>query len=437
MIKPVVAIVGRPNVGKSTLFNRLIGEREAIVHDEFGVTRDRHYGTCSWNGRDFQVVDTGGYLPDNEDAFTAGVREQILLGIAEASVILFIVDVEMGNHTLDDLVADLLRRQQKPVLLVVNKADNQDRMLLASEFYQMGFEFLYPISSISGIGTGDLLDKVVELLPDIEYVEDEYDVPRIAFIGRPNVGKSSLVNALLKTERCIVTDVAGTTRDSIDTPFEFEGEPYVLVDTAGLRKRAKVKENIEFYSTIRTEKAIRECDVAVLILDATRKFEDQDIRVLRLAEKFNKGIIILVNKWDLVEDKETQTWNLFEEMIYKRVPQFEYVPLLSLSAMTGQRVNKLMTVVKEIVEERKKTISTHDLTEYVMKFVGERPLPMKRGRQLKIQYVSQVKSNPPVFKFFMNQPQDLPPNYRRFIEHKLRERYGFQGIPLTMVFRQK
>ena len=437
MTKPVVAIVGRPNVGKSTLFNRLIGEREAIVHDEFGVTRDRHYGICHWNGRDFQVVDTGGYLPDNEDAFTAGVREQILLGIAEATVILFVVDVEMGIHALDDMVADLLRRQKKPVILVANKSDNQIRSLNASEFYQLGFEDLYAISSISGTGTGDLLDRIVEYLPEELDVEEEVETPRIAFIGRPNVGKSSMVNALLKTDRCIVTDVAGTTRDSIDTPFEYEGEPFVLVDTAGLRKRAKIKENIEFYSSIRTEKAIRECDVAVLILDATRTFDDQDMKVLRLAEKFNKGIVILVNKWDLVEDKETHTWKQFEEMIYKRIPQMDYIPVLSVSAQSGQRVNKLMNLVKEVVEERKKKYSTNDLTEYVMKFIGERPLPMKRGRQLKIQYVSQVKSSPPVFKFFMNHPEDLPPNYRRFIENKLRDKYGFKGVPITMIFRQK
>lgn len=437
MTKPVVAIVGRPNVGKSTFFNRLIGEREAIVHDEFGVTRDRHYGICHWNGRDFQVVDTGGYLPDNEDAFTAGVREQILLGIAEATVILFVVDVEMGIHALDDMVADLLRRQKKPVILVANKSDNQIRSLNASEFYQLGFEDLYAISSISGTGTGDLLDRIVEYLPEELDVEEEVETPRIAFIGRPNVGKSSMVNALLKTDRCIVTDVAGTTRDSIDTPFEYEGEPFVLVDTAGLRKRAKIKENIEFYSSIRTEKAIRECDVAVLILDATRTFDDQDMKVLRLAEKFNKGIVILVNKWDLVEDKETHTWKQFEEMIYKRIPQMDYIPVLSVSAQSGQRVNKLMNLVKEVVEERKKKYSTNDLTEYVMKFIGERPLPMKRGRQLKIQYVSQVKSSPPVFKFFMNHPEDLPPNYRRFIENKLRDKYGFKGVPITMIFRQK
>ena len=437
MTKPVVAIVGRPNVGKSTFFNRLVGEREAIVHDEFGVTRDRHYGVCHWSGRDFQVVDTGGYLPDNEDAFTAGVREQILLGIAEATVILFVVDVEMGVHALDDMVADLLRRQKKPVILVANKSDNQIRSLNASEFYQLGFEDLYAISSISGTGTGDLLDRIVEYLPEELDEEEEVETPRIAFIGRPNVGKSSMVNALLKTERCIVTDVAGTTRDSIDTPFEYEGEPYILVDTAGLRKRAKIKENIEFYSSIRTEKAIRECDVAVLILDATRSFDDQDMKVLRLAEKFNKGIVILVNKWDLVEEKETQTWKQFEEMIYKRIPQMDYIPILSVSAASGQRVNKLMGLVKEVVEERKKKYSTNELTEYVMKFIGEKPLPMKRGRQLKIQYVSQVKSNPPVFKFFMNHPEDLPPNYRRFIEGKLRERLGFKGVPITMIFRQK
>jgi GTP-binding protein len=415
MTKPVVAIVGRPNVGKSTLFNRLIGEREAIVHDEFGVTRDRHYGICHWNGRDFQVVDTGGYLPDNEDAFTAGVREQILLGIAEATVILFVVDVEMGVHALDDMVADLLRRQKKPVILVANKSDNQIRSLNASEFYQLGFEDLYAISSISGTGTGDLLDNIVELLPEELEEELEVETPRIAFIGRPNVGKSSMVNALLNTERCIVTDVAGTTRDSIDTPFEYEGSPYILVDTAGLRKRAKIKENIEFYSSIRTEKAIRECDVAVLILDATRTFDDQDMKVLRLAEKFNKGIVILVNKWDLVEDKETQTWKQFEEMIYKRIPQMDYIPILSVSATSGQRVNKLMGLVWEVVEERKKKFSTNELTEYV----------------------SQVKSNPPVFKFFMNHPEDLPPNYRRFIEGKIREKFGFKGVPITMIFRQK
>ena len=382
-------------------------------------------------------MDTGGYLPDNEDAFTAGVREQILLGIAEATVILFVVDVEMGVHALDDMVADLLRRQKKPVILVANKSDNQIRSLNASEFYQLGFEDLYAISSISGTGTGDLLDRIVEYLPEELDEEEEVETPRIAFIGRPNVGKSSMVNALLKTERCIVTDVAGTTRDSIDTPFEYEGEPYILVDTAGLRKRAKIKENIEFYSSIRTEKAIRECDVAVLILDATRSFDDQDMKVLRLAEKFNKGIVILVNKWDLVEEKETQTWKQFEEMIYKRIPQMDYIPILSVSAASGQRVNKLMGLVKEVVEERKKKYSTNELTEYVMKFIGEKPLPMKRGRQLKIQYVSQVKSNPPVFKFFMNHPEDLPPNYRRFIEGKLRERLGFKGVPITMIFRQK
>ena len=433
----VVAIVGRPNVGKSTLFNRLIGEREAIVHDEFGVTRDRHYGRCEWNGRIFQVLDTGGYLPTDEDAFTAGVREQILLGIEEASAILFVVDCEMGIHSLDDMVADLLRRQRKPVLVVANKADNEARMLAASEFYSLGFDRVFPISSISGTGTGDMLDELVSSLPEPEEEPNEESEPRIAFIGRPNVGKSSLVNALLKTDRCIVTDVPGTTRDSIDTRIEFEGRPYVLVDTAGLRKRAKVKENIEFYSTVRTEKAIRECDVAVLLIDAARGFDDQDKKVLAIAERLNKGILIVVNKWDLVEDKETNTWKQYEEAIHGRIPSFRYVPLLSISAMTGQRVNRLMAVIDSILAERGKSIPTHEFTEFVSGMVKDRPMPFKRGRQLRIQYASQVKRNPPVFKFFMNQPEDLPANYRRFIENRIRERYGFMGVPITMVFRQK
>lgn len=436
-MRAVAAIVGRPNVGKSTLFNRLIGQREAIVHDEFGVTRDRHYGRCEWNGRIFQVIDTGGYLPVDEDAFTAGVREQILLGIEEASVILFVVDCEMGVHALDDMVADLLRKQDKPVLVVANKADNEGRRLSSAEFYSLGSGEVFPISSISGTGTGELLDEVVRQLPEPEQEQDEVHEPRIAFIGRPNVGKSSLVNALLNTERCIVTDVPGTTRDSIDTRFEYEGRPYVLVDTAGLRKRAKVKENIEFYSTIRTERAIRECDVAVLLIDAVRGFDDQDKKVLAIAERLNKGMLMVVNKWDLVEDKETNTWKQYEEAIHGRIPSFHFVPLLSISAMTGQRVNRLMAVIDSILAERAKTIPTHEFTEFVSGMVKERPMPYKRGRQLKIQYASQVKRNPPVFKFFMNQPEDLPANYRRFIENRIRERYGFMGVPITMVFRQK
>lgn len=433
---PVVSIVGRPNVGKSTIFNRLIGKRKAIVHDEYGVTRDRHYGQSYWNGIDFNVIDTGGYLPDDMNVMVVGIREQVHIALEESDVILLVVDVEHGINTLDKSVSQLLRQQEKPVLLVANKADNESRRMNASEFYELGFDEVFPISAISGIGTGDLLDKVTELLP--EAIQEEEDPsPKIAFIGRPNVGKSSLVNALLNDERCIVTDIAGTTRDTINTKLNYGGKEYVLVDTAGLRKRTKVKENIEFYSTVRTAKAIQSCDVAVLILDAMRGFEDQDKRVLREAEKYNKALIILLNKWDLVTDKDTNTVKEFEDYIYESTPQLDYVPILTISALNRKRIHKVIDLAEEVIKERKKKISTSEFNNFIESILAMKPLPMKRGQQLKIQYGTQVKSNPPVFKFFMNSPQDLPPNYRRFIENKLRERYGFKGVPITMVFRQK
>ncbi|MEO9887336.1 MAG: ribosome biogenesis GTPase Der [Balneola sp.] len=433
---PVVSIVGRPNVGKSTIFNRLIGKRKAIVHDEYGVTRDRHYGQSYWNGIDFDVIDTGGYLPDEMNVMVVGIREQVHIALEESDVILFVVDVEHGINTLDKSVATLLRQQEKPVLLVANKADNEARRMNASEFYELGFEELFPISGISGIGTGDLLDKVTELLPQAIQKEED-PAPKIAFIGRPNVGKSSLVNALLDDERCIVTEIAGTTRDTIDTKLNYNGKEYVLVDTAGLRKRTKVRENIEFYSTVRTAKAIQGCDVAVLILDAMRGFEDQDKRVLREAEKYNKALIILLNKWDLVTEKDTNTVKEFEDYIYESTPQLSYVPILTISALNRKRIHKVIDLAEEVIQERKKQITTSEFNNFIESILSMKPLPMKRGRQLKIQYGTQVKSNPPVFKFFMNNPQDLPPNYRRFIENKLRERYGFKGVPITMVFRQK
>ncbi|RNC85380.1 MAG: ribosome biogenesis GTPase Der [Balneola sp.] len=433
---PVVSIVGRPNVGKSTIFNRLIGERKAIVHDEYGVTRDRHYGESYWNGRDFTVIDTGGYLPDDMDVMVSGIREQVHIALEESDLVLFVVDTDSGINTLDKSVASILRQQEKPVLVVTNKADNEERRLNASEFYELGFDDLFPISAISGSGTGELLDRVVELLPE-SIAEEKEEIPRLAFIGRPNVGKSSLVNALLNDERCIVTDIAGTTRDTIDSRFTFEGRDYILVDTAGLRKRVKVKENIEFYSTVRTEKAIRECDIAVLILDAERGFEDQDKRVLREAEKFNKGLIIVLNKWDLIEDKDTNTVREFEKYIYESVPQFDFVPILTISALNKKRIHKVIELADLVMSERKKQIGTSELNNFLEEILRDRPLPMKRGKQLKIQYITQVKSEPPVFKLFMNNPQDMPPNYRRYIENKLRARYSFTGVPVTFVFRQK
>jgi len=434
---PVVSIVGRPNVGKSTLFNRLIGKRKAIVHDDYGVTRDRHYGETFWNGRDFTVIDTGGYLPNEMNVMVVGIREQVHIALEESDVILFVVDVTDGVNTLDKSVAELLRHQEKPVLLVSNKADNEERRFNSTEFYELGFEYLFPVSSINGTGTGELLDKLVELLPEETEPEPESDIPKLAFVGRPNVGKSSLFNALLDDERAIVTDIAGTTRDSINSNLNYNEKDYLLVDTAGLRKRTKVKENIEFYSTIRTDRAIRECDIAILLVDAMQGFDAQDKRVIREAEKFNKGLIIVLNKWDLVPEKDTNTVRDFEEYIYTSVPQLSYVPIVTISAMNKTRIHKVIDLADHVIAERAKEISTSDFNDFIDKMLGEKPLPMKRGRQLKITYATQVKSNPPVFKFFMNSPHDLPPNYRRYIENKIRERFGFVGVPITMVFRQK
>ncbi|MAO64712.1 MAG: ribosome biogenesis GTPase Der [Balneola sp.] len=433
---PVVSIVGRPNVGKSTLFNRLIGSRKAIVHDDYGVTRDRHYGETFWNGRDFTVIDTGGYLPDEMNVMVVGIREQVHIALEESDVILFIVDSKDGINTLDKSVATLLRQQEKPVVLVSNKADNEERRMNSTEFYELGFENLFPVSSINGTGTGELLDKVVELLPESE-PEEKSEVPKLAFIGRPNVGKSSLFNAILDDERAIVTNIAGTTRDSINSKLMYDGTEYVLVDTAGLRKRTKVKENIEFYSTIRTERAIRECDIAVLLVDAMQGFDAQDRRVLRQAEQFNKGLVIVLNKWDLVPEKDSNVVREFEEYIYSNVPQMYYVPIVTISAMNKQRVHRVIDVAQEVIDERKKEIPTSEFNDFLEHMLNQKSLPMKRGRQLKITYATQVKSNPPVFKFFMNSPEDLPANYRKFIENKIRERFGFIGVPITMIFRQK
>lgn len=432
---PVVSIVGRPNVGKSTLFNRLIGERKAIVHDMSGVTRDRHYGDSFWANREFSVIDTGGYVPDDSDVMLQGIREQVHLAIDESDVILFVVDVETGITDLDKAIADILRRQNKPVLVIANKADNEQRSWQASVFYGIGFEKIFAISSVNGTGTGELLDEVITLLPEaIE--EPENDIPKLAIVGRPNVGKSSLVNALLEKERSIVTDIAGTTRDSINSVLNFQGKDYVLVDTAGLRRKTKVQESVEFYSTIRTYRAIQECNVAVLMMDATLGFEAQDIRILNEAEKYNKGILIVVNKWDLVE-KETGTLKEYEQAIYDKIPDMKYIPILSVSALTKQRIHKILEQVDLILEERKKKITTSKLNEFIENITREKPLPVSRGSALKIKYATQVKANPPVFAFFMNRPKDLPANYRRYIENKIRATFSFSGVPITMVFKEK
>lgn len=433
---PVVSIVGRPNVGKSTIFNRLIGSRQAIVHDEYGVTRDRHYGESFWNGREFNVIDTGGYQPEATDVMIKGIREQVHIAIEESDVILFVVDTVGGITSLDSAVAELLRQQDKPVLLVANKADNKEREMNATEFYELGFEELFPMSALSGRGTGDLLDRVVELLPE-EKEEPESSIPKLAIVGRPNVGKSSYINAMLDDERCIVTDIPGTTRDSINSKLTYNNKEYILIDTAGLRKKAKVEENVEFYSTVRTDRALKECDIAILMLDAMRGFEAQDKRILRNAADYNKGIVIVLNKWDLVPEKDTNIHREFEEYIYDRVPMMSYVPIVSISSINRQRIHKVIDVADLVIKEREKTVNTSDFNDFLKKIFKEKPLPVRRGVALKIKYGTQVKSGPPVFKFFMNHPQELPPNYRRYIERKIREEYGFMGVPITLRFVEK
>jgi len=432
---PTVSIVGRPNVGKSTFFNRLIGKRQAIVHDFSGVTRDRHYGQAFWNGVNFNVIDTGGYIPEDDDIMLVGIREQVHIALEESDVVLFIVDTETGITDLDVSVAEILRQQDKRVLVVANKADNEERRWNTSEFYKLGFEDVFPVSSMNGAGTGELLDYMVTFLPEIPEPE-ETNIPKLAIVGRPNVGKSSLVNALLNSERSIVTDIAGTTRDTINSAFSYGGKEYLLVDTAGLRKRTKVKENIEFYSTLRTNKAIMESDITILLIDAERGFEAQDIRVLMEAERFNKGIVLVINKWDLIE-KDTHTLKEFEEAIRDRLKTMSYIPIISVSAKNKKRIYNVIEEADKVIENRSRKISTSALNELLEEIQIERPMPYVRGHQLKMNYVTQVKAKPPVFAFFMNIPKELPPNYRRFIENKIREKFNFEGVPITMVFKRK
>jgi len=433
---PLVSIVGRPNVGKSTLFNRFIGSRKAIVDDQYGVTRDRHYGESFWNGIPFTIIDTGGYLPDESGVMVSGVREQVHIAIEESDVVLFIVDTEAGITSLDKAVAKMLREQEKPVLLVANKSDNERRKLNASEFYALGLEELFPVSAINGTGTGDLLDRTVELLPKNEE-SGESTIPKLAVVGRPNVGKSSFVNALLEDERSIVTDIPGTTRDSLNSKLVYNDREYILIDTAGLRKRKNVKENVEFYSNVRTDRALRECDVAVLMVDAMQGFEHQDKHIINEAANYNKGIVLVLNKWDLVPEKDTNLFKEFEEYIYDEIPDMQWVPIVSTSATNRKRIHRVIDVANRVMDERKKEISTSDFNDFLQDVISKRPLPMKKGRALKIKYALQVKSAPPVFKFFMNMPSELPPNYRRFLEKNIRRHFGFEGVPITMTFRQK
>jgi len=431
----IVAIVGRPNVGKSTLYNRLIGERQAIIDDTSGVTRDRQYGTTIWNGKTFTVVDTGGFIRNSEDVFEAAIREQVRIAIEEAQVIVFMVDVTTGLTDLDEEVADMLRRAKKPVLLVVNKVDNNQRMYEANEFWSLGFEETYFLSSLTGSGTGDMLDAVTEKLPE-EVEEEEESLPRFAIVGQPNVGKSSLTNALLGEERNIVTDVAGTTRDSIDTRYTKFDKEFVLVDTAGIRKKARVKENLEFYSVMRAIKAIEEADVCLLMIDATLGVEAQDMSIFRLAQRRNKGIVILVNKWDLV-DKETNTARDMEKEIRGKFAPFTDLPFVFISVVDKQRIFKAIEVALQVHENRNRKVKTSALNEVMLEAIDRYPPPSHRGRFIKIKYVTQLPTYYPAFAFFCNHPKHLKENYKNYLENQLREHFDFTGVPIGVFFRKK
>lgn len=436
MGKNIVAIIGRPNVGKSTLFNRIIGERDAIVDPKSGVTRDRHYGTAEWNGKKFTVIDTGGYVPDSDDIFESAIREQAQIAIDEADVIIFLVDALSGVTPIDIEIAKILRQTRKKVILAVNKIDNEKLEILSSQFYELGLGDPFPISAMHGRKVGDFLDEVVKDFVESNEQEENKNQIKIAVVGQPNVGKSSFVNAVIGENRIIVTDIPGTTRDSIDTAFKYNDSEFILIDTAGLRKKSKIKESIEFYSAIRALKAIERCDVAVVMLDATCGLERQDLRIIGEAAELKKGIIIAVNKWDLVE-KNSNTALEYEHALRERLKVFDYVPIIFISAKTKQRIFKVLDLAKIVYDERNKRIKTSELNKVLFPIVKETPPPAVSGKEIKIKYVTQVKTSPPVFAFFANFPDDIPEHYKRFLERKIRQHFGFIGVPLTIVFKKK
>jgi len=432
----IVAIVGRPNVGKSTLFNRLTESREAIVDEQSGVTRDRHYGKVEWNGQEFTIIDTGGYVRGSDDIFESEIRKQVELAITEATQIIFVVDVVLGVVDLDIMVAELLRKSNKKVFVVVNKVDNTQRESMNAEFYTFGLGELYNVSAINGHGTGDLLDDLVKSFdkePDTEMLDD---LPRIAIIGRPNVGKSSFTNALLGKERNIVTPLAGTTRDSIHTRYQGYGFDFWLVDTAGVRKKSKVHEDLEFYTVMRSVKTIEKSDVCIIMIDAKDGIESQDLNLFHLAEKNRKGIVIVINKWDLVE-KDTNTSKQFEEQIYHKIAPFKDIPIIFTSVINKQRIFQALETAINVYKERSKRITTSVLNETMLPLIENYPPPALKGKYVKIKFVTQLPTATPSFAFFCNLPQYVKDPYKRFLENKIREKFGFQGVPISIFMRQK
>ena len=432
----IVAIVGRPNVGKSTLFNRFLERREAIVDATSGVTRDRHYGKSDWNGVEFTVIDTGGYEVNSEDVFQGEITKQVELAVDEATSIIFMLNVQEGLTDTDQEMYEMLRRSNKPVYIVVNKADSAKEELAATEFYQLGIEKYYTISSATGSGTGELLDDIVKDFPTNDYKDPFEGLPKITIAGRPNVGKSTLTNALLDVERNIVTDVAGTTRDSIQTLYNKFGYEFVLVDTAGMRRKAKVKEDLEFYSVMRSVRSIEFSDVVIIMVDATLGWESQDMNIFGLAQKNRKGIVIVVNKWDLVE-KDTNTTRDFEAKIKEKIGQFTDIPVLFISALTKQRILKSVEVAMEVYENRAKKIKTSKLNEVMLPVFEATPPPALKGKYVKIKYCVQLPTPSPQFVFFCNLPQYIKEPYKRFTENQLRKHFGFTGVPIEIYFRQK
>lgn len=431
----LVAIVGRPNVGKSTLFNRLVERREAIVDNESGVTRDRLYGHCVWNGKEFSIIDTGGYVKNSNNVFEQEIAKQVIIAIEEADAIVFVVDVSSGITELDFSVANLLRKAQKPVFLVVNKVDANNLIPDSYEFYNLGLDNLYNISAMTGSGTGDLLDEIVKTIPD-KTLEDITNIPKIAIVGRPNVGKSSLTNVLIGEERNIVTDIPGTTRDAINVRYNKYGHDFILVDTAGLRRKTKVNEDLEFYSVMRAIRAIENSDICFLMIDALTGLESQDLNILYLITKNKKAVIILVNKWDLI-DKDNNTLKEYTKTIKNKLAPFNDIPILFISALTKQRIHKVIETAREVYNNRIQRIPTGQLNNVLLEAIEAYPPPAIKGKYVKIKYITQLPTPTPVFAFFANLPQYIKDPYKRFLENKIRENFNFTGVPISIVFRNK
>lgn len=432
----IVAIVGRPNVGKSTFFNRLVEAREAIMDDMPGVTRDRHYGYAQWTGKFFTVIDTGGYVTGSDDKFESQIRRQVEIALEEANAVIFMVDCRDGLTGYDKEFANIIRRAKKPVFLAANKADTPDKSVLASEFYGLKIGEVYPISAENGSGTGELLDALVKVLPQDDLEDPNAGIPKIAILGRPNVGKSSLLNVLLGEERSIVTDEAGTTRDAIHSRYKMFGKDFILIDTAGIRKKGKVHEDIEFYSVLRSLRALEECDVCIVVIDAQRGLESQDVNIIALAQKQGKGIVVMVNKWDLVE-KDSKTADKLRKEMTESIAPISYVPILFASALTKQRIFQVVEKAVEVYQNRIKRIPTSQLNDALLPEIIHYPPAATKGKHIQIKYITQVNAATPTFAFFCNLPQYIQESYRRFLENKLRDNFDFTGVPVRLFFRKK